>query len=115
MRLRSSVAAAVGSLALVLSVPGSASAVDSAHGTFQYRYGSVDAPHFGSLIDPDTRVCINLPEVTDVNYDPAFHPENQTDSTATAWTGPDCTGDYNSINPYKSRNDGFKLRSVLFS
>ncbi|MDH6112301.1 hypothetical protein P3T36_003713 [Kitasatospora sp. MAP12-15] len=115
MRLRNSVAAAVGSLALVLSIPGSASAVGSAHGTFQYRFGSPVAPHFGELIDPDTRVCINLPEGTDVNYPPAFHPENQTDSTATAWTGPNCTGDYNSINPYKSRNATFTLRSVVFS
>lgn len=115
MRLRSSIVATLGAVGLVLSIPGAASAADSARGDFVYRYGSPDAPHIGNLRDPETRVCINLPEVTDLNYDPAFHPENQTDSTATAWTGPDCTGDYNSINPYKSRNVSFKLRSVIFS
>ncbi|MDH6133936.1 hypothetical protein P3T37_003335 [Kitasatospora sp. MAA4] len=115
MRLRNSVVATLGAIGLVLSIPGSASAAASAHGSFIYRYGSVDAPHISTLIDPDSRVCINLPEVTDLAYDPAFHPENQTDSTATAWTGLNCTGDYNSINPYKSRNNSFKLRSVIFS
>ncbi|WP_035798728.1 hypothetical protein [Kitasatospora mediocidica] len=115
MRLRNSVVATLGAIGLVLSIPGSASAAASAHGTFQYRYDSPDAPHIGQLIDPDSRVCINLPEVMDEAYPAAFHPENQTDTVATAWTGLNCTGDSDAINPYRSRSDRFTLRSVIFS
>ncbi|WP_371096183.1 hypothetical protein [Streptomyces sanglieri] len=61
MRLRSTVAAAFGALALLVAVPTSAGA---ATGDFSYTYTGLDgSPRVGFLFDPPSRMCITLPEV----------------------------------------------------
>lgn len=115
MRLRSALALALGTGVLVLAAPTVASA---ATGAFSYRYS--DADGFSSvnvLFDPPSRECITLPEVADpAASDPADSPRNRTDAVATAFTGPDCTGDQFDMRPYTGYgSDRLKLRSVLFS
>lgn len=111
--LRRSIAAAAASIALVVTVPHPASA---ATGEFQYTYaGDFGDRITGSLEDPDSRVCITLPEVADPDStESAFAPRNMTDSPVTMFTGPDCDGDYYSLRPGGKASDRLKLRSVVF-
>lgn len=99
----------------MLAVPQSASA---ALGEFQYTYvGSDGNTHFRILLDPDSRECINLPEVSDpATSQPAHSPRNPTASTATVFTDPDCDGDFFSLRPLTGRgSERLKFRSVVFS
>lgn len=112
--LRRSIAAAAAALALVVTLPHSANA---ATGEFRYTYyddfGNRSA---GVLVDPDSRDCITLPEVADPDTtEPAFAPQNFTDSTVTMFTDADCQGDYYSLRPGGKASDRLKLRSVVFS
>ncbi|WP_240661850.1 hypothetical protein [Streptomyces sp. WAC 06738] len=106
--------AAAASLALVAVLPSPAGA---AVGEFRYTYyddlGN-QAP--GVLVDPDSRVCVTLPEAADPDTtEPAFAPRNFTGSTVTMFTGPDCDGDYYSLRPGGQASDRLKLRSALFN
>ncbi|MER6105933.1 hypothetical protein ABT115_27460 [Streptomyces sp. NPDC001832] len=115
MRLRSTVAAALGALALIVAVPSSASA---ASGEFSYRYTALDgSPQVGFLFDPPSRVCITLPEVADPSSsNPAHTPWNLTDASATVFTDVDCEGDYFTLRPHGGHaSSRLKLRSVVFS
>ncbi|WP_199272574.1 hypothetical protein [Streptomyces broussonetiae] len=111
MRLRTALACAVGSLALIVTLPTSASA---ATGSFQYAYTDPDGTRQeASLTDPASGQCVNLPEVTER---PAYAPKNRTDATAIVFLDPDCEGDtYYVMNPGKVLSDRLKLRSVVFS
>lgn len=92
IRFRQAAAAAAACFALAVALPGSAHA---AAGEFRYTYYDDANRTPGVLIDPDSRTCVTLPEVADPDTtEPAFAPENLTDSTATMFTGPDCDGDY---------------------
>ncbi|MFI6471294.1 hypothetical protein ACIBL5_13740 [Streptomyces sp. NPDC050516] len=108
MRLRHTVAAALGALTLVVTLPTSANA---ATGDFLYKVGpGVPA----GLADPESGACINLFGATEA--DPAFAPENFTTSTATVFLDFDCNGDvFYVMNPGKKLGDRLKLRSVIFS
>lgn len=115
MRLRSTVAAAFGALALIVAVPASA---DAATGDFSYTYTDLDGlPQIGFLLDPPSRMCITLPEVADPSSsNPAHTPWNFTDSSATVFSGPDCEGDYFTLRPAGGHaSSRLKLRSVVFS
>ncbi|MFE7354322.1 hypothetical protein ACFU8Q_14220 [Streptomyces sp. NPDC057543] len=115
MRLRSTVAAAFGALALIVALPTSAGA---ASGDFTYMYSGLDgSPRLGFLIDPPSRMCITLPEVADpASSNPAHTPWNFTDSSATVFTGADCMGDYFTLRPEGGHaSSRLKLRSVVFS
>ncbi|MGW1106749.1 hypothetical protein [Streptomyces sp. NPDC002540] len=115
MRLRSTVAAAFGALALAVAVPASA---DAASGDFSYTYSGLDgAPQIGLLFDPPSGVCVTLPEVADpASSSPAHTPWNHTDATATVFTGVDCEGDYFTLRPNGGHaSSRLKLRSVVFS
>ncbi|MEU9621743.1 MULTISPECIES: hypothetical protein [unclassified Streptomyces] len=115
MRLRSTVAAAFGALALIVAVPTSAGA---ASGDFSYTYSGLNgSPRIGILFDPPSRVCLTLPEVADPHSSsPAHTPWNHTDATATVFTGVDCEGDHFSLRPYGGHaSSRLKLRSVVFS
>ncbi|KOV65488.1 hypothetical protein [Streptomyces sp. MMG1121] len=115
MRLRTALASAFGSLALIIAVPASASA---ATGHFQYSYLGLDgAPHVATLADPPSGVCLTLPEAAaPVLQEPAYAPKNRTASTATVFLGPECEGDtYYVMAPGKVLGDRLKLRSVVFS
>ncbi|WP_326765790.1 hypothetical protein OG978_15450 [Streptomyces sp. NBC_01591] len=115
MRLRSTVAAALGALALIVAVPTSASA---ATGDFAYTYTGLDgSPRLGLLSDPPSQMCITLPEVADpLSTNPAHTPWNYTDSSATVFSGPDCEGAYFTLRPHGGHaSERLKLRSVVFS
>ncbi|MER5359584.1 hypothetical protein [Streptomyces sp. NPDC002785] len=115
MRLRSTVAAAFGALALIVAVPTSAGA---ACGNFGYTYSGLDgSPQVAYLVDPPSWECITLPEVGDPHSSsPARSPRNNTDATATVFTGPDCDGDYFTLRPHGGHaSSRLKLRSVVFS
>ncbi|MGW3685522.1 hypothetical protein [Streptomyces sp. NPDC005125] len=65
MRLRTTVAAALGALALVVTLPTSASATV---GVFAYRYTGLDGtPQIAELVNPPSGDCVTLPEVADPN------------------------------------------------
>ena len=114
MRLRNTVAAAVGAAVLVLTVPTSASA---AGGEFRYTYRDhAGYAREGRLIDPPSRECITLPQTEDRDAPSADSPRNDTDATATVFTGDNCDGDWFSLRPFGGRaSERLKLRSVVFS
>ncbi|MFE7511429.1 hypothetical protein ACFU8I_09415 [Streptomyces sp. NPDC057540] len=112
--MRKIIAAAAASLTLLV---GPAVSAYGSVGEFRYTYyddfGNRAA---GVLVDPDSRVCVTLPEVADPDTtEPAFAPQNFTGSTVTMFTGPDCDGDYYSLRPGGRASDRLKLRSALFS
>ncbi|MFJ9026986.1 hypothetical protein ACIRQP_00385 [Streptomyces sp. NPDC102274] len=112
MRLRTTLAAAVGALALLVSVPGSASA---AEGEFTYVYTDIAGkPRVGGLVDPESSVCITIPEAAGEYVPPAHTPRNHTTATAFVFTGPDCDGDAYTLRPGGSASERLKLRSVIF-
>ncbi|MFF8732343.1 hypothetical protein ACF073_38655 [Streptomyces sp. NPDC015171] len=114
MRLRNAAVTALGALALLLAAPGSASA---ASGEFQYTYSGLDgSPRIAVLQDPDSGLCITLPEVADPGAStPAHSPRNRTDEYAIAFTEPGCTGASFTMRPYTGYgSERLKLRSVVF-
>ncbi|MFB6440933.1 hypothetical protein ACFCVY_29840 [Streptomyces sp. NPDC056411] len=117
MRLRRTTAVtatAVGALALALALP--AAPAGAATGPFTYVYQDSGGPHVGLLSDPPSRECLTLPEVAPEFIPPAHSPRNYTDSTATVFTGSDCTGEYFTLRPHGGHaSERLKLRSVVFS
>ncbi|MEV7548498.1 hypothetical protein AB0N89_02620 [Amycolatopsis sp. NPDC089917] len=114
MRARSVFLAVTGVLALLLTIPTTASA---AEGEFSYRYyDEHEEIQVGYLIDPPSGVCIEIPEIADWDVD-AFHPRNFTDSTAVVFMDDDCSSDaFFSLRPHGGRgSDRLVLRSVIFS
>ncbi|MFG2710742.1 hypothetical protein ACGFX2_09250 [Streptomyces goshikiensis] len=114
VRLRSAALAAASALALLVAVPGSAHA---AAGEFEYSFVGLDGSALrASLFDPESDVCITLPEVADPDSsEPAFSPRNRTDTVARVFTEPDCTGDRFDLRAYSGRgSERLKLRSVVF-
>jgi hypothetical protein len=114
MRLRSTAAAALGALALLVALPASAHA---ASGEFSYSYSGLDGrPQRAQLGDPASGQCITLPEVADPGSSlPASEPLNRTTSRAVVFTGPRCNGDSFTLRAFDGRaSDRLKLRSVLF-
>ncbi|MDT9687503.1 hypothetical protein Q5762_03925 [Streptomyces sp. P9(2023)] len=115
MRLRALATAAACGLAVLFAAAPSASA---AEGYFVYLYND---PASGDsipvlLVDPPSGECVTLPEVADPATEPAHSPRNDTASTATVFTGSDCTGDYFSLRPNGGHaSERLKLRSVVFS
>ncbi|MGI5341434.1 hypothetical protein ACQEVS_30535 [Streptomyces sp. CA-181903] len=110
MRLRHSIAAALGALALLVTMPTSA---DAATGTFEYTYGpGVGLP--GAVLNPVSGRCYDAPGATE--EDPAHSPKNLTNATATVFLDFDCSGDvFYVMNPGKILGDRLKFRSVIFS
>ena len=96
MRLRNTVAAVCGALALtaVLATPAQAA----------------------TLHDPASDECITIAEAADPSAsEPAFAPHNDTDALAVVFTEPDCTGDSWTLRPHgRPATDRLKLRSVVF-
>ncbi|MFB7911289.1 hypothetical protein ACFC1T_33125 [Kitasatospora sp. NPDC056076] len=107
MRLRNAFLAVASAAALVLAVPMSANA---ATGDFLYKVGPGVQT---GLADPESRVCIDVPET---GADPAFAPENLTTSTATVFLEEHCDGDvFRTMNPGTKLGNRLKFRSVIFS
>ncbi|MGW2226959.1 hypothetical protein [Streptomyces formicae] len=115
MRLRTTVAAALGALALVVTLPTSASA---ATGDFSYKFTGLDGtPQSATLHDPQSPGCVVLPEVADPgSSEPAFAPHNDTDVWVMVFTEPNCTGDSWTLRPHGNpATDRLKLRSVFLT
>ncbi|QEU95011.1 hypothetical protein [Streptomyces kanamyceticus] len=115
MRLRTTVAAALGALALVVTLPTSASA---ATGDFSYKFVGLDGtPQSVTLHDPQSPGCVTLAEVADPgSSEPAFAPHNDTDEWVMVFTEPDCTGDSWTLRPHgRPTTDELKLRSVFLT
>lgn len=114
MRLRTSVAATVGALALVITLPTSAGA---AEGDFTYQhYDQAGIAQTSGLMDPQSRECITLPEVEDARSAPAHSPRNNTNATATVFADADCEGAHFSLRPNGGHaSERLKVRSVVFS
>ncbi|MGH4031434.1 hypothetical protein ACQB60_21150 [Actinomycetota bacterium Odt1-20B] len=115
MRLRTTLSAALGALALTLAVPSSAAA---ATGDFSYQYvGLNGAPQSAALHDPQSPGCVPLAEVADPgSSEPAFAPHNDTDEWVMVFTEPDCTGDSWTLRPHgQPASDRLELRSVFFT
>ncbi|MFJ2744410.1 hypothetical protein ACIO3O_32690 [Streptomyces sp. NPDC087440] len=111
MRLRHTVGAALGALALVLTVPTSASAID---GSFYYQYGDPANPTAGSMESPDAAVCINVPEV-EGKPDTAFAPKNNVlDSEAMVYSEENCEGVGTKLNVEQELGSDVKFKSVIF-
>ncbi|WP_225803154.1 hypothetical protein [Streptomyces sp. NK15101] len=114
MRLRRSVAAVCGALALTAAL---ASPAHAATGDFGYSFAGLDGePQRGTLHDPARGECLTVPEAADPGAsEPAFAPHNDTDEYAMVFTGTDCSGDHWTLRPHgRPATDRLKLRSVLF-
>ncbi|MFI8828125.1 hypothetical protein [Streptomyces sp. NPDC053431] len=114
MRLRHTLAAACGALALTAAL---ASPAHAATGDFSYRVAGLNGePLHVTLHDPDSDECVTLPEVADPSAsEPAFAPHNDTDAYARVFTEPGCTGDAWTLRPHgRPASDRLKLRSVVF-
>jgi hypothetical protein len=115
MRLRGILGTVLGTGMLLLASPAVANA---ATGDFSYRFvDSYGITQESTLMNPPSRECINLPEVTGPNSAlPADSPRNATGATAAVFSAPDCEGDYFSLRPLTGHgSERLKLRSVLFS
>ncbi|SEC87165.1 hypothetical protein [Streptomyces sp. TLI_105] len=114
MRLRHSVAAVCGALALTAAL---ASPAHAATGDFSYRFvGITGAQEWIALHDPASGECITIAEAADPDAsEPAFAPHNDTDEYAMVFTGTDCSGDSWTLRPHgRPASDRLKLRSVMF-
>ncbi|WP_020668110.1 hypothetical protein [Amycolatopsis nigrescens] len=114
MRLRTAFLALTSAFALFLTIPGTASA---AEGEFSYRYVDKDGDiRVGSLVDPPSKKCIEIPEIADWDVS-AFRPRNNTDKRAVVFKDGDCESDaYFSLRPHGGHgSERLLLRSVVFS
>ncbi|MFF7331986.1 hypothetical protein ACIQU5_19520 [Streptomyces sp. NPDC090306] len=115
MRIRHSVAAALGALVLVVTLPASAQA---ATGQFRYTYTTTEGYEAtGFLNDPPSGQCINLYGVGSEDLAPAHSPKNRTDATATVFLHADCQGEsYFTLRPHTGAgSERLHVRSVVFS
>lgn len=96
MRLRTTAAALVGALALVLPTAGLSHANDHDDdrehlGTLHYRYTDEDGDHRNGQIHPaDNDTCYRLTHTTERR--PAFEVKNETDSLAVVYSNRNCGG-----------------------
>ncbi|MFB7517616.1 hypothetical protein [Streptomyces sp. NPDC056144] len=114
MRLRSSLTAVCGALALTAAL---AAPAHAATGEFHYRFVGISGdPQTGTLYDPPSGECVTIPEAADPgSSEPAFAPHNDTDAYAVVFTGTDCTGDQWTLRPHgRPASDRLLLRSVVF-
>ncbi|MFH8582007.1 hypothetical protein OHB11_17670 [Streptomyces zaomyceticus] len=115
MRLRHSLAAVCGALALTATLSPPAHA---ATGDFSYRFVGLDgSAQAVTLHDPVGPGCLTIPEAADPGSSaPAFAPHNDTDAYAIVFTEPDCTGDSWTLRPHgRPASDRLTLRSVRFT
>ncbi|MBT2510969.1 hypothetical protein J7I98_35155 [Streptomyces sp. ISL-98] len=111
MRLRNTLAAALGAFSLALTLPTSASA---ASGDFSYAYlDEQENGRIGHLANPESGRCINLPEV-EGGAPAASAPLNTTNEFATAFVEANCEGPGFALRPGGGSSSHLKMRSVIF-
>ncbi|MEU1501277.1 hypothetical protein [Streptomyces sp. NPDC005732] len=113
MKLRHTVAAALGSFALALALPGSALA---ATGDFTFKYvTALGHEELVTLHDPHSGKCINLYAVGDDAVPAGYGPHNRTDTPVTVYRGASCTGDQWRLRAHGNpATDQLEVRSVRF-
>ncbi len=114
MRRYKTLLAVISAVGLMAAVPAIATAAD---GEFTYRYYDEDEQlRIGTLVDPPSGECVDIPEVI-VFYDTyAFRPRNNTGGSATVFQAGDCAGDaFYTLRPGGRASDRLLLRSVVFS
>ncbi|MCF3105400.1 hypothetical protein IPZ58_27980 [Streptomyces roseoverticillatus] len=110
MRLRHILGTALGVLALVLSLPASAHAVD---GNLHYKYGDPQAPSEGQLNDPTANHCYNTSEL-EGHPKVAFAPYNQTGAPLAVYSKANCQGTRVTLKPGATRGNAVRFTSLLF-
>ncbi|MER6778583.1 MULTISPECIES: hypothetical protein [unclassified Streptomyces] len=113
MKLRNALGAALGALALTLSMSGSALA---ATGDFSYKFRDGDDREVSvTLPDPRSGECINLYAVDSYKYGPGYAPHNETDAWVTVYTDTNCDGGQWRLKPHgQQASDRLLVRSVRF-
>ncbi|MEU8500095.1 peptidase inhibitor family I36 protein [Streptomyces lavendulae] len=114
MRFRTPLAAAVGALALAVTLP--TSSASAATGQFVFTYERDGKTLEGYLRDPRARYCLTLEQVAGTDTTPAHSPRNRTNSIATVYTDVDCEGESFALKSgggYGGEN--LKFRSVVFN
>ncbi|MFJ8767013.1 hypothetical protein [Streptomyces clavifer] len=114
MRLRHHVAAALGALTLVVTLPNAASA---ATGQFRYTYETSEGYEaVGFLNNPRSGECVSLSGAGLDALPPAYAPKNLTNATATVFLAADCEGDvFYTLRPGGGASERLEVRSVVFS
>jgi len=110
MRLRATVAAALGAAGMLLALPGSALA---AHGEFSYSVQHRGQVYQTSISDPVGHDChrLNLPVDS-----PAYRVHNGTNATAVVFLDSNCATDtFYTLAPGQTAPAGVLVRSVIFS
>ncbi|GGV54636.1 hypothetical protein [Streptomyces spectabilis] len=111
MRPCHAIGAALGALALIVTIPTSANATV---GFFHYQYGDSANPTAGKLEEPEARACINIPEV-EGKPGSAFSPSNDVgDSEAMLYSEEGCEGTTTKIVQGQEFGADVKFKSVIF-
>ncbi|MFF7203811.1 hypothetical protein [Streptomyces sp. NPDC008141] len=111
MRLRHTLGAAIGAVALIVAIPSSAHALD---GSFLYQYGDSANPTAALLEQPGAGECINIPEV-EGKSDTAFAPNNSVQGAdANVYTEEDCQGTPTTLAEGTQLGPEVTFKSVYF-
>ncbi|MEV7420175.1 hypothetical protein [Streptomyces sp. NPDC089919] len=112
MRLRTSLAAALGALTLVLTLPTAASA-SAATGDFTFKYKDVeDVEHSATYTSPEDGDCLALVEVeNDEAVGPAYSAVNSTDRLITLYSDLECGGESRDLAAGQSVSN-FTFRTI---
>lgn len=110
MRSRHVIGAALGALALIVTMPTPANALN---GHFKYQYGNVNDPTWGQLENPTGGDCHQLPGVEGTNQD-AYAPWNLIKAKVHLFSEEWCEGTYTTIGPAAQHGAEVKFRSVMF-
>ncbi|MGF0175960.1 hypothetical protein ACQF36_37510 [Streptomyces sp. Marseille-Q5077] len=114
MRFRATTAAATCALAMVVAVPGPASA--EILGNFYYTYTDASGAEEQATVEGlPTATCANLPEVADPDTTkPGHFPDNGTEGVAYVYAEIDCRGAKFVLNVDAKGGANMKFRSVYF-
>ncbi|WP_167153966.1 hypothetical protein [Streptomyces sp. MBT27] len=113
MRLRHTLGAALGTLALLAATPTPASATA---GYVTYLYDGIGGkPTFGKITGPDSRVCIEIPEIEAKKGTDAWKFENNTESNVFLFPEDSCGGTHIEVRAGGKADPKFKFRSVYFA
>ena len=110
MRLRHTLGAALGALALIATLPTPAHAIP---GKFLYKYGDPASPSEAQLENPSRQACQDIPEVVDTPNS-AFAPANHVQSVAWIYTGEGCTGTKTVMEEDEEAGNDIKFKAVYF-
>ncbi|MFI6645345.1 hypothetical protein [Streptomyces sp. NPDC050504] len=111
MRPPHTLGTALGALALVLTLPASAHAVD---GNLHYKYGDPQSPSHGQLNDPTANRCYNTTEL-DGHPETAFGPYNQTGAYLAVYSEEDCQGTKVILKPATESGDLVTFKSLVYA